>query len=171
MWCEHFRKHCLQKVPTQAHVTYKVVTRKINCIFKENLWSELSWSCKRATEEDAINTPLRYHQTPNFLKNSHKHWFNDITTSFIQIWLSWNDKITPLDYKLCVCTAFSFSVRIPSYAESRSLYAEVSMLLSKWPDINAEVLVWVRTRAHHVGCYTYEKHTKKTHLSSIKKSR
>ena len=42
--------------------------------------------------------------------------------------------------------AFLFPVQIPDfYVDSRSLYAQVSLLLSKWPDFYPKVLVWVRT--------------------------
>ena len=51
-----------------------------------------------------------------------------------------------MDYKICVCTAFFFHVQTPSfYAKFRLLYANVSVILSKWPGFYTKVLVWVCT--------------------------
>ena len=42
---------------------------------------------------------------------------------------------------------FLFPSQIPHFnAKSRSLYAEVSVLLSKWPAFNSKILVWVCIR-------------------------
>ena len=55
-----------------------------------------------------------------------------------------------LDYKVCVLPTFYFPVRIPDFcAKSRSLYAEVSMLLSKWLDFYSKFIFWVHTRVCH----------------------
>ena len=44
------------------------------------------------------------------------------------------------------CPAFSFLVQIPAfYAKSQSLYAEVSVLLSKWSAFYSEFIVWLST--------------------------
>ena len=49
-----------------------------------------------------------------------------------------------------VLPAFSFPVRFPDfYVESWSLYAEVSVLLSKWRAFYSEITVWVRTHERH----------------------
>ena len=51
-----------------------------------------------------------------------------------------------LDYKLCVCTMFLFLDQIPAfYVKSWSLFAEISLLLSKLIDFYAGVLIWVYT--------------------------
>ena len=44
---------------------------------------------------------------------------------------------------------FSFPVQIPDfYAKYWSLYAKVSVLLSKWPTFYSKFLVWPHTREH-----------------------
>ena len=64
-----------------------------------------------------------------------------------------NYKNVILDYKPCVCPAFSLLVQTHDfYAKSCSLYAKVSLIFSKWPDFYAEVLVWVSTRERRSVC-------------------
>ena len=49
---------------------------------------------------------------------------------------------------MCVFHIF-FPVQIPTFnAKYWSLYAGVSVLLSKWPGFYAEFIVWVRTCDH-----------------------
>ena len=55
----------------------------------------------------------------------------------------YQNKNTLLDYNPYVCHDFLFPFQIP--AEYRSLYSEVSMILSKCPAFYAKVLIWVRT--------------------------
>ena len=60
------------------------------------------------------------------------------------------NKNSLLGYKLCLCPAFLFPVWIPVFcAFSRSLHAKVFVILSKWPDFHAKVLIWLWTHDLH----------------------
>ena len=51
-----------------------------------------------------------------------------------------------MDYKICMLPLFLFSIQISDfYAKLLSLYAKISVLLSKWPAFYSRFLVWVCT--------------------------
>ena len=69
--------------------------------------------------------------------------------SIFNLNMSWWYINVLLDYNPCVCPKFLFLVRIKkNYTKSWSLYVEVSVLLSKWPDFYAKVLDWILTHEH-----------------------
>ena len=58
-----------------------------------------------------------------------------------------NIKSLLLDYKLCLLPAFSSPVQtLDFYAKSQSLYAEVSLLFSKWTGFYSNFPIWFCTR-------------------------